>query len=78
MEKVIIPEKKQIDQIKLHLQTGRPLTPIDALNLYGCFRLSAVVYTLKNGKDGHAAMNIEKDIIYNGRKRYAKYFVCFK
>ena len=37
-----------------HLQR-RPITPIDALSLYGCFRLGARIYDLR--KDGH---HIEK------------------
>lgn len=30
-----------------HLKTGRELTPIEALKKYGCFRLAARVYELK-------------------------------
>lgn len=31
-----------------HLKTGKILTPIDALDLFGCFRLSARIYELKD------------------------------
>lgn len=32
------------------LKSGRELTPLDALNTFGCFRLSARIYDLR--KDG--------------------------
>ena len=37
----------QCDQILYHLETVGPLTPLDALNLYGCFRLTSRVWDLK-------------------------------
>lgn len=30
-----------------HLKQGHALTPIDSLNLFGCFRLGARIYELK-------------------------------
>ena len=30
-----------------HLESGKPITPMDALNLYGCFRLSARIFDLR-------------------------------
>ena len=38
----------QTEMIRAHLQSGRSLTPIDALNLYGCFRLAARSKELRN------------------------------
>ena len=32
----------QIDDVHAHLLRGKPITPIQALNLFGCFRLAAV------------------------------------
>lgn len=65
-------ESSQVAMVLNHLQSGNEISPIDALNKYGCFRLSAVIYTLKNdgynissrlhrykkpsGKDGHYAI----------------------
>jgi len=40
----------QTDMVLDHLRGG-PITPLDALKLYGCFRLAARVYDLR--KDGH-------------------------
>lgn len=30
-----------------HLESGKPITPLEALNLYGCFRLSARIFELR-------------------------------
>ena len=48
-----------------HLKEGKSITPIDALNLYGCFRLSAVIFRLK--EDGH-------DIVMQRVTRNDKWF----
>jgi len=41
----------QKEQIIRHLKLYQQITPMDALNDYGCFRLAARVYDLR--KDGH-------------------------
>lgn len=41
----------QKEQILRHLKLYQQITPIDALNEYGCFRLAARVYDLR--KEGH-------------------------
>ncbi len=42
----------QLEQILEHLKQGKSITPIEALDLYGCFRLSAVILKLrKQGYD---------------------------
>lgn len=38
----------QKKSIKEHLLNGKPITAISALNLYGCFRLSSIINTLRN------------------------------
>ena len=38
----------QKSKIRAHLQSGQSITPIDALERYGCFRLAAIIHTLKN------------------------------
>lgn len=37
----------QSEEISLHLQRGGKLTQMDALNKFGCFRLSARVHDLR-------------------------------
>ena len=40
-------DETQTDAILAHLERGLPITPLDALRLYGCFRLGARVWELK-------------------------------
>ena len=55
--------------ILAHLKTGRSITPIDALREYGCFRLGARIYDLKD--EGH---NIYSERVEVGDgKRVASY-----
>ena len=37
----------QTKQIRAHLLKGKHITQLDALNLYGCLRLSAVIFNLR-------------------------------
>ena len=60
--------KKQTKQEKVlsHLQTYGSITPLEALELYGSFRLGALIFNLR--KEGH---DIETNIV--PKKGYAKY-----
>lgn len=60
----------QADAILEHLKRGDAITPIDALNLYGCFRLAARIDDLR--KSGHF---IETEIIKKDGKKYARYYI---
>ena len=61
----------QTSLIKQHLEDGHSITPIDALNLFGCFRLSARIHDIKQqGLD-----IITKKITSNG-KTFASYEVA--
>tara|TARA_R110002167_G_scaffold112850_1_gene285561 strand:+ start:39659 stop:39925 length:267 start_codon:yes stop_codon:yes gene_type:complete len=65
----------QKDKIIAHLNQGLPITPIEALERFGCFRLAAIIHTLKHIE----GMNIGKELIKNkyGTK-YAKYKIIKK
>ncbi|OTP93786.1 helix-turn-helix domain-containing protein [Gilliamella apicola] len=39
----------QCERILIHLQSGKTINPLQALKLYGCFRLGARIYDLKKG-----------------------------
>ncbi len=41
----------QIGLVLRHLNTGKEINPLEALNKYGCYRLGAVIYSLK--KEGY-------------------------
>ena len=60
----------QNQQIKAYLTKGKSLTPIDALNKFGCFRLSA---RIKNLRD--EGLNIVTKYVTKGDKTFACYSV---
>ena len=61
----------QNQQIANYLNKGKKLTPIDALNKFGCFRLAARIADLRN--DG---MNIKTTIVkLKNKKQVAQYSV---
>lgn len=60
----------QTEQILDYLKQGNSLTPIEALNLMGCFRLGARIYDLK--AMGH---DIRTKMISNGEKTFAMYYM---
>ena len=55
-------------QIKKHLESGKTITPLEALTMYDCLRLSARIADLKG--DG---LDIKTEMKKNGRKRFAEY-----
>lgn len=57
----------QREQIRRHLLQHGTITPLEALNLYGCFRLGGRVHELRQ-----AGMPIETRTPSDG-KRYAVY-----
>lgn len=44
-------DNSQISLILKHLQTGVEITPLEALRLYGAYRLGAIIHRLK--KEGY-------------------------
>ena len=61
----------QTTQIQRHLEKGKSLTPIQALNKFGCFRLAARIADLRN--DG---INIKTTIVkLKNNKQIAKYSI---
>ena len=62
----------QKSKVRAHLESGQSITPIDALERYGCFRLAAIIHTLKNDY----GMDIKTELIKNkyGTK-YGKYTI---
>ena len=66
-------KESQIDGIRNHLVTGHPINPMDALNQYGCFRLAAVVFNLKE-----EGLNIKTTMVKNGNKSFAEYRIIEK
>ena len=53
-----------------YLKSGKSISPIEALEDFGCFRLASVVHSLK--QKGH---DIQTKIVGNGRKKWAQYYL---
>jgi hypothetical protein len=60
----------QAAQIQKHLEKGGKLTPIQALNRFGCFRLAARIAELRN-----QGMNIISETVKREGRRYARYYL---
>lgn len=64
-----MPEtKSQTELILEHLRQGNTITPIEALQKFGCFRLGARIWDLKDA--GHTIITETEE---NEGKRYARY-----
>ena len=61
--------ESQNKQIKAWLESGKSLTPLDALALFNSFRLGARVFDLKN----NYGMNIKTEMVEENGKRFARY-----
>lgn len=60
--------KSQRERILIHLQSGKTINPLQALNLYGCFRLGARIYDLKR-----AGFDIDSRLVHENGVQYAEY-----
>lgn len=64
---------KQTESILQHLQAFGSITPIEALNLYGCFRLASRIWDLRS-----SGYDIKTENVTDGDKTYAKYVLAHK
>lgn len=61
--------KTQKDKIEEYLKSGNSITPIDALEMFGCFRLGAHIFTLRG-----EGLKIRTDFVTNRyNTKFAKY-----
>lgn len=60
--------RTQEQAILSHLKSGKTLTPLEALERYGCFRLGARIWDMKQ-----AGYNIVTERETKGGKSYARY-----
>lgn len=65
-------KKTQREAIREYLEDGKTLTPLDALSLFGCFRLATRIFELK--KQG---LDIKTEMVTDGEsgKKYARYYL---
>lgn len=60
--------KSQAAEILKYLESGRALTPLEALEKFGCMRLGGRIFDLR--KDGY---KIETETIHKNGKHFASY-----
>ena len=60
-------KESKLKKVKSHLLTGKSITPIEALNLYGSFRLAALIHTLRH-KEG-------MDIVCDETEGFGRYSI---
>lgn len=60
----------QATRILAHLKAGKKLTPLQALNKFGCLRLSGRVLELRQ-----AGYQIKTRLVRKGRSRVAEYSI---
>lgn len=63
--------KSQCDKILRYMQNGHTITPLDALKKYGCFRLGARIYDLRD-----RGINVWSVWVERNGKRYKAYYLC--
>ena len=63
-------KKSQKEMVLEYLKTHRGITPLEALDMFGCFRLAAVICELR--KDGY---DIETEMVTRNEKTYANYIL---
>ena len=63
----------QTQAIYEYLKQGNSLTPLDALSLFGCMRLEARIWELKQ-----QGIDIQMDMIKHNDKHFARYFMTKK
>ncbi len=63
-------KESQCKRIATYLKGGGILTPMDALDMFGCFRLSARIAGIR--KMGY---KVKTHIVSRNRKNYAEYYL---
>jgi hypothetical protein len=60
----------QEEKIFNYLKEGNSITPLEALEIFGCFRLGARIWSLKQ-----KGYDIKCEIVRNKEKHFAKYYM---
>lgn len=65
--------RSQCEKILNYMQSGRSITPIEALNLFGCFRLSARIADLRERGYSIRTQRCKKKNAEGHTVNYARY-----
>jgi len=63
--------KTQNEKIRKHLLNGKSITPLGALSMFGCLRLSGRIFDLRK-----SGLNINMRLITRNKKTFAEYRLC--
>ena len=63
--------ENQNEQIKAHLLAGKGVSGLFAMKRFGCMRLSARIWELRNEHN----MNIEGEMVKHNGKSFKRYFL---
>lgn len=58
----------QVASVIAHLQKGKTITPLEALDKFGCFRLAAVIHDIRS-----MGFVVETEMVERNDKRFARY-----
>ena len=59
--------------LRKHLESGKSISPLMALNKFGIYRLAARCFDLRN--DPVSPLNIQSIMIFEHPIKYAKYYI---
>jgi len=59
--------------LRKHLESGKSISPLQALNRFGIYRLAARCFDLRN--DPVSPLNIQSIMIFEHPIKYAKYYI---
>lgn len=59
--------------LRKHLESGKSISPLQALNRFGIYRLAARCFDLRN--DPVSPFNIQSIMIFEHPIKYAKYYI---
>ena len=59
--------------LRKHLESGKSISPLQALNRFGIYRLAARCFDLRN--DPVNPLNIQSIMIFEHPIKYAKYYI---
>lgn len=62
--------ESQNEKVREHLVSGKSITPLEALRLYGCFRLGARIWDLKRK---YGLPIVTERVVNEQGNHYAKY-----
>ena len=73
MEAIYDTQKRNI---RAYLETGKGISQLEALEMFGCFRLSAVIFRLKN--DDQMEIDSKWDTAINSKGQVKRFKVYYK